>query len=40
VTIHWGDFGGRIKKIRATVEQLPYLDLPANKDIDGKSISS
>ncbi|MFE7835093.1 aminomethyl transferase family protein [Streptomyces sp. NPDC057474] len=34
VVVHWGDFGGRIKPIRATVERFPYLDLPRNKEID------
>ena len=34
VTLHWGDFGKRIKEVRATVERFPYLDLPSNKDYD------
>lgn len=34
VTVHWGDYGGRIKQIRATVERFPYLDLPRNQDYD------
>ncbi|GGG26822.1 glycine cleavage system protein T [Rhodococcoides trifolii] len=34
VVLHWGYADGRIKHIRATVERYPYLDLPANKDID------
>jgi len=40
VTIHWGDYGGRIKHIRATVERFPYLDLPSNKDFDLDSVPS
>ncbi|KQU38417.1 MULTISPECIES: aminomethyltransferase family protein [unclassified Rhodococcus (in: high G+C Gram-positive bacteria)] len=34
VVLHWGHHGERVKQIRATVERFPYLDLPANKDID------
>ena len=34
VVLHWGDFGKRIKQVRATVERFPYLDLPSNKDYD------
>lgn len=40
VIIHWGDYGHRIKPIRATVERFPYLDLPDNKDYDLQSIPS
>lgn len=40
VIVHWGDHGGRIKQIRATVERFPYLDLPDNKDYDLSSIPS
>lgn len=40
VEIHWGDHGGRIKKIRATVERFPYLDLPSNRDYDVRAIPS
>ncbi|MFJ4175312.1 hypothetical protein [Microbacterium sp. NPDC089696] len=40
VEIHWGNFGGRIKHIRATVERFPYLDLPSNKDYDLSSVPS
>lgn len=31
VFVQWGDFGGKIKNIRATVEKYPYIDLPSNK---------
>jgi len=34
VIVHWGDFGGKIKEVRAIVSRFPYLDLPANKDYD------
>jgi vanillate/3-O-methylgallate O-demethylase len=34
VIVHWGDFGGKIKEVRAIVSRFPYQDLPANKDYD------
>jgi len=34
VVVHWGDFGGRIKEVRATVERFPYLASGRNSDID------
>lgn len=34
VVVHWGDHGGPIKEVHATVERFPYLDLPRNSDID------
>lgn len=34
VVLHWGDFGRRIKEVRATVERFPYLDLPSNRNFD------
>lgn len=34
VLVHWGEFGRRIKRIRATVEPFPMLDLPRNQDHD------
>lgn len=34
VIVHWGDFGGKIKEVRATVSRFPYQDLPANKEYD------
>ena len=30
VTVHWGDYGRRIKEVRARVERYPYLDLSRN----------
>jgi len=38
VVLHWGDHGGRIKQIRATVARYPYLDLPTNREIDVNSV--
>ncbi|ALU73456.1 aminomethyltransferase (plasmid) [Rhodococcus erythropolis R138] len=40
VVVHWGEFGKRIKPVRATVERFPYLDLPSNKDYDIDSVPS
>ena len=34
VTVHWGDHGGAIKEVRATVERFPYLDLPRNSTVN------
>lgn len=34
VVLHWGDFGKRIKQIRATVERFPYLEQTSNRDAD------
>ena len=30
VVVHWGDHGGRIKPVRATVDRYPYLEEPRN----------
>lgn len=40
VLVHWGDYGKRIKEIRAVVERYPYLDLPRNENIDVNKLSS
>ncbi|WP_433622119.1 hypothetical protein [Nocardia sp. CA-120079] len=40
VVLHWGDHGGRIKEIRATVERFPYLELPSNRDYDLSTVPS
>lgn len=40
VIVHWGDYGSRIKPIRATVERFPYLDLPRNQDFDVSKVLS
>ncbi|MCC8067928.1 MAG: hypothetical protein LIO94_12645 [Clostridiales bacterium] len=34
VTVLWGDYGKRIKPIRARVERYPYLQMPSNKNYD------
>ncbi|MFZ7122068.1 MAG: hypothetical protein ACOWWH_14100 [Eubacteriaceae bacterium] len=34
VIVHWGDYGKRIKEVRAIVERYPYLDLPRNQNYD------
>ena len=34
VVVQWGDHGGRIKDVRATVERFPYLTDPRNSDVD------
>jgi glycine cleavage system aminomethyltransferase T len=36
--IEWGDFGGTIKKVRATVERFPYLELERNQNYDLSNI--
>ena len=40
VVLHWGDFGKRIKEVRATVARFPYLDLPMNQDYDLSTVPS
>lgn len=40
VVVHWGDFGKRIKEVRATVERFPYLDLPRNQNYDLSTVPS
>ncbi len=30
VVVHWGDYGHRIKEVRAIVDRFPYLDLTRN----------
>ena len=39
VTVQWGDHGGRIKDVRATVERFPYLTDPRNSDVDTATLS-
>lgn len=34
VIVQWGDHGGTIKHVRATVERYPYLNMTRNQDID------
>jgi glycine cleavage system aminomethyltransferase T len=40
VVVHWGDYGKRIKEVRATVERFPYLDLPRNENYDLSTVPS
>jgi glycine cleavage system aminomethyltransferase T len=40
VIVHWGDYGKRIKEVRATVERFPYLDLPRNENYDLSTVPS
>ncbi len=40
VAVHWGDHGGAIKEVRATVERYRYLDLPRNSDVDVSKLST
>jgi len=40
VIVHWGDFGKKIKEIRATVARYPYLDLPRNQKYDLGTVPS
>ena len=39
VVVHWGDHGGAIKSIRATVARFPYLTEGRNSDVDVTSLS-
>ena len=34
VVVQWGDYGGGIKDVRATVERFPYLTEGRNSDVD------
>lgn len=34
LTVLWGDFGGRMKEVRARVARFPYLDQGRNRDVD------
>ena len=34
VIVHWGEYGHKIKEIRATVARFPYIDLPSNQEYD------
>ncbi len=40
VTVLWGDYGKKIKEIRATVVRFPYLDLPRNEKYDLSTVPS
>jgi len=34
VVVRWGDFGGKIKDVRATVSRFPYMTEGRNSDVD------
>jgi vanillate/3-O-methylgallate O-demethylase len=38
VIVNWGDYGGRIKNVRATVARFPYLTEGRNSDLDVTAI--
>jgi vanillate/3-O-methylgallate O-demethylase len=38
VIVQWGDYGGKIKNVRATVERFPYLTEGRNSDLDVTSL--
>ena len=38
VVVQWGDYGGAIKSIRATIERFPYLDEGRNSDVDATTL--
>jgi vanillate/3-O-methylgallate O-demethylase len=40
VVVKWGDFGGKIKDVRATVARFPYLDLEPNQTYDLGRVAS
>jgi vanillate/3-O-methylgallate O-demethylase len=40
VIVKWGDFGGKIKDVRATVERYPYLELERNQTYDISQVPS
>jgi vanillate/3-O-methylgallate O-demethylase len=38
VIVKWGDFGGKIKDIRAKVARFPYLNEGRNQHVDVSTI--
>ena len=40
LTVKWGDFGGPIKDIRASVARFPYLQEERNQDVDVATMHS
>ena len=40
LTVDWGDFGGKIKKVRATVARYPYIGKDLNRDYDLSTVPS
>lgn len=39
VVVQWGDFGGRIKDVRARVERYPFIDLERNQDVATRELA-
>ena len=40
VVVQWGDYGGRIKNVRATVERFPYLSEGRNDQVDTRALAT
>lgn len=40
VIVQWGDFGGKIKNVRATVTRYPYINAVDNKNYDLSTVPS
>jgi hypothetical protein len=40
VVVQWGDHGGRIKDVRATVERFPYLAEERNDAVDAGTLAA
>jgi vanillate/3-O-methylgallate O-demethylase len=40
VVVQWGDHGGRIKDVRATVERFPYLQEDRNDQVDTAALAA
>lgn len=40
VLIQWGDYGKKIKNVRATVVRYPYIDIVRNEDYDLSTVQS
>jgi vanillate/3-O-methylgallate O-demethylase len=40
VVVRWGDHGGRIKDVRATVERFPYLSEDRNDAVDTAALAA
>ncbi|HWI21888.1 MAG TPA: hypothetical protein VNT22_04645 [Baekduia sp.] len=40
VIVQWGEYGGPIKDVRATVARYPYLEAPRYRDVDLAAIPS
>ncbi len=40
VVVHWGDYGGRIKEVRATVEAFPYFTDDRNNKVEAEKVGT